>query len=562
MLSTLFTSLKLKNTYWVNSRLYTLKRIPGIKNLLSDSIYSWGWVKALFTVFGIIREILTTFIYKFLYIFIFVIIPLVAMGHIGGNSFLVEVFNEAAAETAAETNPFTIGEMAWPCALNILFFLTLIGTIFNNDFFDGSMDKYYATELLKLDYRKYTLSNYAYFLFRAFIGFVPTAWLLCVIFDLPSWWVAVIPAFVVTAKISFSALDVALFSVKLRKGKLYDEPMEKATPFEVFKLALVGMCFAAAYLPAAVKLPLPAFVTLTLMILVIAIGIIGLVKLIKFKGYREFCRQRLADFFSAQGMAKSAASLSAKKSIDDMPTATSDKKGFEFLNDIFIKRHKKLLWKSVKRITLILIAIIALLVLALIFPVTRDYVKDIVNDRIINGLTLFPLILYFINKGRGFTQALFMNCDHSLLTYPFYKEPKHILHLFRLRLVEISKLNLLPASVLGVGLVVLLYLSGGAEKPIYYPIVFLTVTGTSIFFSIHYLVMYYLLQPYNSETEAISGLYNLIMGATYFVCYFITQQEIPIMIFGLSVIGFCVLYSIIALILAYRLAPKTFRIKI
>ena len=127
--------------------------------------------------------------------------------------------------------------------------------------------------------------------------------------------------------------------------------------------------------------------------------------------------------------------------------------------------------------------------------------------------------------------------------------------------MEISKVNLLPAAVIGAGLMVILYLSGGASSPIYYPIVFLTVTGISVFFSIHYLVMYYLLQPYNSETEAKSGVYSIVMFATYFVTYFITQQEIPTLIFGLVVIGFCVIYSIIALILAYKLAPKTFRIK-
>ena len=42
-----------------------------------------------------------------------------------------------------------------------------------------------------------------------------------------------------------------------------------------------------------------------------------------------------------------------------------------------------------------------------------------------------------------------MNCDHSMLTYSCYKEPASILKLFRIRLREIMKINLLPASVMG-----------------------------------------------------------------------------------------------------------------
>ncbi len=49
-------------------------------------------------------------------------------------------------------------------------------------------------------------------------------------------------------------------------------------------------------------------------------------------------------------------------------------------------------------------------------------------------LPYFAFIMYAINRGTGFTRALFMNCDHSLLTYSFYKKPDMVLTLFRIRL--------------------------------------------------------------------------------------------------------------------------------
>ena len=83
----------------------------------------------------------------------------------------------------------------------------------------------------------------------------------------------------------------------------------------------------------------------------------------------------------------------------------------------------------------------------------------------------------------------------------------------------------------------------------------------SLFFSIHYLTIYYLLQPYNAGTELKSGTYRIVLSVTYVVCLAFMQLRMPIMIFGIMTIVFCALYSIVASILVYRLAPKTFRLR-
>ena len=83
----------------------------------------------------------------------------------------------------------------------------------------------------------------------------------------------------------------------------------------------------------------------------------------------------------------------------------------------------------------------------------------------------------------------------------------------------------------------------------------------SIFFSVHYLTIYYLLQPYNAGTEIKSGTYQVINIGTYMVCFFFMNVKLPTLYFGLSTIAFCVLYCIIACILVYKFAPKTFRIR-
>ncbi|WP_443029430.1 hypothetical protein, partial [Sporofaciens musculi] len=113
----------------------------------------------------------------------------------------------------------------------------------------------------------------------------------------------------------------------------------------------------------------------------------------------------------------------------------------------------------------------------------------------------------------------------------------------------------------GVGLTLLLYLSGGTNEPLNYVMLMVSVLCISMFFSVHYLTIYYLLQPYNAGTEIKSGTYRMVVMLTYFVCYGIMRMDIPTFVFGLGTIIFCVAYCIIACVLVYKMAPKTFRLR-
>ena len=73
--------------------------------------------------------------------------------------------------------------------------------------------------------------------------------------------------------------------------------------------------------------------------------------------------------------------------------------------------------------------------------------------------------------------------------------------LFKIRLREIMKINAVPAAVIGTGLCILLLVSGGTENPVNYAVIFISILCMSLFFSVHYLTVYYLLQPYNAGTE-------------------------------------------------------------
>lgn len=53
--------------------------------------------------------------------------------------------------------------------------------------------------------------------------------------------------------------------------------------------------------------------------------------------------------------------------------------------------------------------------------------------------------MYMMNRARAITQAMFVNCNHSMLTYRFYRQLKALLSLFMERLKYVIAINLMPA---------------------------------------------------------------------------------------------------------------------
>ena len=204
-----------------------------------------------------------------------------------------------------------------------------------------------------------------------------------------------------------------------------------------------------------------------------------------------------------------------------------------------------------------------LVVIAAIFIATlvNEKVYETVNKWMLTYLPYFVFIMYLINRGSTITQAMFMNCDHSMLTYRFYRQPDAILGLFKVRLKTIVKINLMPALVIACGLPFLLFATGGTEYPLNYLLLFVSILAMSVFFSVHHLVLYYLLQPYNIHMESKSGVYTATNWLTYLACYMFIRVRIPTLIFASLTILFSAVYIIVALLLVYKYAPRYFKLK-
>jgi hypothetical protein len=516
-------SFKLKNAYRTNGIIYTLKSTPLIKKLLPSTLYGSKDLKTFANVISVVLEVLGIFVGKALYLLLMVILPLNLMGDLGAEGFL-----------------------------HMLVFLTAIGGILNTHMFSPSKDKYYAMFLMRMDAREYTLSNYFYFLIKTAAGFLPWMLLFGIMEGVPLWACFAIPLFIVAIKCISSAWTLRDFN-KNKKVKNENHPV-------TVSVVLVILLLAAAYLPPYLGYVIPMAAFYGIFAAAILLGAAAIKYILDFKHYREVYKGILTPD-TIIITTSSVAAAAQKKSLNKISISadqTSLKTGYAYFNDIFVKRHKKLLTRSAKRIALIELAVLAAaIVCCFIFP---DIKADI-NELMLNKLPYFLFIMYFLNRGKNITQAMFMNCDHSMLTYRFYRQPKIIVSLFAARLKSVVVISLIPAIVIALGLPILLLVTGGTDNPLNYLILFISIIAMSIFFSVHNMVMYYLLQPYTVDLEMKNPVYGIISWITYMVCYTAMGKKAPTLVFGAAISAFCIIYVAVALVLAYRLAPRTFKLR-
>lgn len=521
MIETFRISFRLQITYRTNALLRSLKSVPGVKKLLPTSLYASRGLKRFALVISILREILSIFFGKALYLLLMTVLPLFYLKLSGPANFL-----------------------------HILLFLTLLGGLLNARIIQPGRDKYYAVFLMRLDAKKYALSNYLYFLLRTFVGMAIVTALVGRLYGVSVLGAVASAALVVAIKCILPAilLGTPMKEQKKRFEKLYT----------VLAILVITALLSAAYALPVLGWALPVKVFYAVCAVAVVIAVPSIWVLCHFNGYKDAYKEELTGemaFESPKSATAKAMQISYQKKLSFSVSQSSKKSGYAYLNDLFVQRHTKILTRSALRITsffsvLMLVGIAA----CLFYPPVREKL----NEYLLTALPSLLFVMYFINRGQTITQAMFVNCDHSMLTYRFYRQPKAILQLFAARLRSVIRINLMPAAVLAAGLPAMLLLSGGTAHPLDYLLLSASVLLMAVFFSVHHMVLYYLLQPYNENSEMKSPMFTVANTVTYLISYFAVRQEIETSVFGVFLLGFCVLYILFALLAAYRLAPKTF----
>jgi hypothetical protein len=236
-----------------------------------------------------------------------------------------------------------------------------------------------------------------------------------------------------------------------------------------------------------------------------------------------------------------------------------NKRGYAFLNALFFERHRRLLIRPV----LIRLGIVAVIFLAVVvglnlFP---GFAEKLDGSSIDNALPGFVLVMYFASIGDQVCKAMFYNCDISLLRYSFYRNKEAVLLNFRIRLLRITGLNFIIAAAISAAVVGLAIIAGVSWPPANMLFFVLSILFLSLFFSVHYLFLYYVFQPYTAELGMKNPFFGVINTAVYAVCFLCLQIKSAPSYFALIVLSSTFVYIAAALIIVYQYAPQTFRVK-
>lgn len=523
MLNTFKIGFRIRSSYKTNSFIYHLRSLPLIKKIIPSTLYGRDSLKTFTIILTLIKEFLSIFFNKGLY--------------------LLLIFLSTSLLKANPADSFA----------HIIIFLTIIGGFLNTNLFTPTIDKFYAINIMGLNAREYAISDYIYFLLKTFIGFLTFSIIFGLLSGMSVLACICVPVFVVSTKLCFSAYSLRTYK---KDSKLKNDSLPKALEWIGIALLLL-----VAYLPPYLGYAISDDKLVILTLLLVIPSIFALRYVLSFDEYRRVYKELLDPNKSVVIAGKEAVTKiqqeSMSKKISIYPNQTSDKSGYKYFNEIFMKRHSSLLTKSAKKITLVSLIIFA-------FIATLNFIffdeSAELNEMLHSYLPYFLFVMYMTNRGNVITQAFFMNCDHSMLTYSFYRQPKAILLLFIERLKYIILINLIPAVAIALEYIGIMFISGGSDNPLNYLLTFTSIISMSVFFSVHTIVLYYLFQPYNAELESKGWTYNIANTITYLVCYFAINLRIPTLVFGSAITVFCLVYIVIAFILAYRLAPKTFKL--
>ncbi|HEM6121512.1 TPA: hypothetical protein U2B97_002006 [Streptococcus suis] len=228
--------------------------------------------------------------------------------------------------------------------------------------------------------------------------------------------------------------------------------------------------------------------------------------------------------------------------------------GMTYLNALLFDRYKKVLYKKVRGWVLSLVVILVAL------EAFRYYLEpfELTDAVLLRCLPFSFMIMYVASSGKVVAQMVFVNCDISMLHYPFYREAKTIIAGFNYRFLQICKLNLIFASSLFLTIMALGRFAFSLETILLTALLLISLTAL---FSFHDLFIYYILQPFTKDMEVVNPVYKFLSGALYWVAYLNIKLDIGSHLYILLISLAMIAYVSIGYWILLKKAPQTFRLK-
>ena len=563
MVNTAKTIFRVHAATSVNTFLYYLGRFPLIGKLIPESLYLDSSLKNVITAVIMVIKQFQSILFKALYLCGAVFVPALLLGNLNAldeDSFdFFSLFQNG--ENSLQLSYFILILFGMSC---------LLGSFHNSEIFSVTRAKLACIKYMKMPAKKYVQVSFLSHYILHFLYILPFLFLFMLLLGASIW--QVFSMFFLL--ISFRCMGEALILFFFEKT---NRVLFRVIPFVLIMYFLLG---PASYISAVANLSTiflsNILLSIPFVLVSMAAGIASFYYVFcKYPNYSKKLHHTLEEKWIASEQMKSEQSKNLFKSVQmkeedlaessdtGMLTKFQSKKGYEYLQQLFFYRHKRQLQKPVLiRLFIILGLFSVVAAFRIIFWNEKFFDTSIFQaESIPQFLPYFVFGMYFMSIAEKACRAMFYNCDASFLHYAYYRKPKVILQNFRIRLYIVSKYNLILALSVNIAVIGSMLLFGANIFTLDTLLFVLVIFVLSVFFSVHHLCMYYILQPYTTEKGVKNPFYIFINAFVYFACYACLQIRTGNLVFALVVLAATTIYAVAALALTYKLSPKRFRVK-
>ena len=571
---TLTKVIHLRSIIGYNGLVFALKKTPLIGKLLPDRLYSTTALKVIYWVFHIIKEAFMLFIGKVFGL---------------GMIYLITYFLKTEYMVFGMERGISEGHLFANFALLFFIIYALCGIVIRKPYFKCTTEKEYLVFMLRMDPAKLNITLFVYDLAKLVIGYL-IAGIVAIIAGAPVWLWLGIPVLAVFIKLIGIGYQAFSFRMKHKRNK----PMKENSTIYVLKVSALAIIFPFVFIMIVYGNYIDLPILLGIVALLVLLGTLGFFELKRFNS--NLHRRALRDNIVKNEITMYTEPDNTKhfKKIKAYGTVSSKKKGFEYLNALFVRRHFGMLMLKPILIAAGTLIILGLFIAGFIssyyreaggeacmemvltslmnflmfkgFPREFLFVEDETANEFFRYLVQYHLLalifpISIADNSFKSTQAMYINCDNSLMTFSFFKQRDKIIKLFDIRLKQLFKINLAPAIAFGICANMVLFYTGGQDYPFQYLVTFVIAIAISVFYSMIWLAMYYLFQPFTTTVIVKSGVYNVVRIIVFTVLAIIVWIPSHSLVLAAVLVVLTVLFVFFMRKLVYKKAPKTWKIK-
>lgn len=537
-----WTIFRINGTLRGNKLIYWLGRVPLLRRLFTDRLYSAGEGKLALTILQALWWGLKAAVGKAVYL---------AVCMMGAASL-------ALSGPLDALTPENFGPFCWV----FLWFSFLVGTMLQPHAVAPSQLKYICVRMMAMDARRYQMITGLGHHLAAFAGFTPLLMLAAALMGVGAWAGLAVSAALALVRLAAEGFHLFLYS---RTGVSIGNKVWYIIFVVVAGIAGAAVCLLA--LPQA--RPQDVLLHPATLLALAALGAAGAAYTVRFPSYYRLALDTCKAEAISPELAKERASGAQFKDVqlkdsDLTAEGSSALSGWPYLQALFFRRHRRMLYKPVKIVLAILAGVTAVGGAALLLLRAMGITEmAAVFAAVPQALPFCVFFMYFMDNSVGtrICKAMFYNCDLAMLKYPWYRQGDVVLKNFTLRFSRLCGVNLLLSGAVCAMFTVLTLCAGGRPPLGEYLIFMAALLCLGVFFAVHCLGMYYLFQPYTSDLQVKNPFFSVINWVVYMVCYVCIQIRSTPSWFALLVLGVTVVYSAVILAAVYRRAPRTFRVK-